>query len=47
MRLIEGFGINHDATIVKELQGRFEVKGTMGSDAIVGIFPSNELRIEF
>jgi hypothetical protein len=26
MRLIEGFNIDHDATIVKELQERFEIE---------------------
>ena len=46
MRLVEGFSIYHDAMIEKELQGRFEIKGGVGSDAVISVFPFNELRIK-
>ncbi|MDH4232661.1 MAG: hypothetical protein OEW04_11620, partial [Nitrospirota bacterium] len=32
--------------ITKKLQGGFEIEGGMGSNAVIGIFPFNKLRIK-
>jgi len=47
MRHLEGFIVFDNAMVFEELQGSFQSEGFMGSNAVINVFPFDNLFVQF